>query len=223
MTDPLLRLMTWLSPSFPVGAFSYSQGLEWAVEEGTVGDRETLQGWIAGILTHGSGRTDSALLVAAWRAVASQDAARLAAVTELATALSPTAERALETEAQGAAFLAAARAGWPEIDAHPTAPGRAAPYPVAVGAVGAICAIPVEPVGRAYQHAIAANLVSAGLRLIPLGQSDGVRVLAALESTILAVGAEAAEAGLSGLGAFTPLADIASLRHETQYTRLFRS
>ncbi len=215
----LLRLLTWLSPSFPVGAFSYSHGLEWAVEAGEVRDHVSLLAWVEDIVAHGAGRNDLVVMAEAWHAAVGRDTARLSAVAELAVALSPTAERALETEAQGEAFRQAIRTAWPEAACDL----RGIPYPIAVGVAAACCRIALTPALTAYLHAMAANLVSAGLRLIPLGQSDGVRVLAALEAPILAQADWAANSTLDDLGGFSMIADIASMRHETQYTRLFRS
>ena len=219
MADPsaLLRLMTWMSPSFPVGAFSYSHGLEWAVESGEVSDRSSLERWLRDVLEMGGGRNDAILAAEAWRC----DRADLPDLIELALALNPSEERLLETEQQGRAFIKAAEAGWPgtaDLDAL-----RIAPYPVAVGAVARRCGIALDAVLPAYLHGVVSNLVSAGVRLVPLGQSDGVRILAAMEEAVARVAGDAAECGLDDLGGFVPRIDIASMKHETQYTRLFRS
>ncbi|MEM6490824.1 MAG: urease accessory protein UreF [Pseudomonadota bacterium] len=213
----LTRLLTWVSPSFPVGAFSYSHGLEWAVEADGVTDRATLEAWIAHLLTDGSGRTDAMLCAAAWRA---ENVDALAEIAELARALSPSTERALETDAQGAAFRAAIAVGWPDAGAAIPAD---APYPVAVGAAARAAGLELEPTLIAFLHAFAANVISAGLRAIPLGQSDGVRMVSALEPVLIAAAAAAVAADPDDLGGFAPAADVASLLHETQYTRLFRS
>ena len=215
----LLRLLTWLSPSFPVGAFSYSHGLEWAVEAEEVRDRASLLAWAEDIVTSGAGRNDLVLLAEAWQAATAQDSMRLSAAAELAVALSPSVERALETEAQGEAFRQAVGTAWPEA----TCDLQGVPYPIAVGVAAAGCSVALMPALTAYLQALAANLVSAGLRLIPLGQSDGVRIVAALEAPILAQAEWAANSSLDDLGGFSMIADIASMRHETQYTRLFRS
>ena len=215
----LLRLLTWLSPSFPVGAFSYSHGLEWAVEAEEVRDRASLLAWVEDIVTSGAGRNDLVLMAEAWHAAMARGRTRLSAVAELAVALSPSFERALETEAQGEAFRQAVGTAWPEA----TCDLQGVPYPIAVGVAAAGCRVALMPALTAYLHALAANLVSAGLRLIPLGQSDGVRIVAALEAPILAQADWAANSSLDDLGGFSMIADIASMRHETQYTRLFRS
>ncbi|MFZ1106478.1 MAG: urease accessory protein UreF [Hyphomicrobiaceae bacterium] len=221
---PLSRLMIWLSPAYPVGGFSYSHGLEWTVEAGKVRDAATLGDWIEDILKHGAGRSDAILLGETWRAAIDGDERRLAEVAELATAFVPSAERRLETLAQGAAFLSATQAVWPAPALERLA--AVAPYiayPVAVGASAAAHGLPLAPTTQAFVQAFAANLVSAGVRLIPLGQTDGLRVLARLERLIPPLVAGALIASLDDLGGAAVMADIASMRHETQYTRLFRS
>ncbi|MCP5368937.1 MAG: urease accessory protein UreF [Hyphomicrobiales bacterium] len=227
LTDrSLLRLMTWLSPGFPVGAFTYSHGLEYAVEEGLVGDGEALRAWVEGIVTFGAGRLDAALFRRAWEAA--DDAAALDDASELAHCLRGSSELALESSAQGAAFLRAVRDTWPHpvLDAWAArldAAGRPAPYAVAVGATAAAQGIALRPALGAFLHAFAANLVSAGVRLVPLGQTAGQRALAALEPAILDAVDAALAADPEDLGAAAPVVDWCSIRHETQYTRLFRS
>jgi urease accessory protein len=221
----LYRLQAWLSPAYPVGAFSFSSGLEWAVEAGDVNDAATLQRWLAVILTDGGGVCDAVFFAQAHRAVEQSDDEALGAVAELAVALAPSKERHLETTAQGSAFLAATRAAWPcaALDRLvAVSPGPCA-YPVAVGAAAAGHVIPVAPALAVYLHALTANLISAGVRLIPLGQTDGQRVLAALEPVIAAASARALATPLDEVGSAAFRADLASLCHETQYTRLFRS
>jgi urease accessory protein len=216
--------MIWLSPAYPVGGYSYSHGLEWTVEAGKVRDAATLGDWIEDILRYGTGRSDAILLAETWRAVTNGDERQLAETMELAAALAPSAERRLETLAQGAAFLAATQAVWPAPALERLAAQAAdIAYPVAVGACAAAHGLPLEPTAQAFVQAFAANLVSAGVRLIPLGQTDGLRVLAWLEPLIPCVVAEALAAGLDDVGGAAVAADIASMRHETQYTRLFRS
>ena len=162
--------MTWLSPAFPVGAFGYSHGLETAIREGWIDDAATLTAWIAGLVEHGSGWTDAVLFCAAWRA----DAAQLSEIAELAAALAPSLERSRETLGQGAAFLTAVRAWNP-----PPLAGEIA-YPVAVGALAGAHDIPEDAVAAGYLETFTANLISAAVRLVPLGQTAGLRVLAAL-------------------------------------------
>jgi urease accessory protein len=219
------RLQAWLSPAYPVGAFSFSSGLEWAVEAGDVNDAATLQGWLAVILTDGGAFCDAVFFAHTHRAVEQAEDKGLAAVAELAVAFAPSKERHLETTAQGSAFLAATRAAWPcaALDRLLGASPGPCAYPVAVGAAAAGHSIPLAPALAAYLHALTANLISAGVRLIPLGQTDGQRVLAALEPVIAAAAARALTIPLDDVGSAAFRADLASLRHETQYTRLFRS
>jgi urease accessory protein len=220
----LYRLMTWLSPAFPVGAFSWSSGIEWAVEAGDIADAATLQDWLASML-EGPGFCDGVFLAHAHRAASSSDDAGLREVAELAAAFAPSRERHLETSAQGRAFIEIARAAWncDGLDRLVAACDGAIVYPVAVGIVSATHAIPLAPTMHAFLHGVTSNWISAGSRLIPLGQTDSQRALAALEQAVVAVGKRAIGATLDNLGSASFRADLASMRHETQYTRLFRS
>jgi urease accessory protein len=221
----LYRLMTWLSPSFPVGAFSYSSGIEWAVEAGDINNAATLQDWLASMLGDGSGFCDGVFLTNAYRAVALADEMALSDVAELAAAFVSSRERLLETMSQGRAFMEIARAAWTSESLEQVMANCSRPiaYPVAVGILSAAHGIPLMPTLHAFLHALVSNWISAGARLIPLGQTDSQRVLAALEPAVVATGAKAIAATLDDLGSATFRADLASMRHETQYTRLFRS
>ena len=221
----LYRLMAWLSPAFPVGAFSYSSGIEWAVEANDIKDAETLKSWLGVMLAEGGGFCDAVLFVHTHRAAASRDDKTLREVAELAAAFAPSKERHLETTAQGNAFVEATRAAWAcaAIERLKTTWDGPVAYPVAVAVASAGHNIALEPALAAYLQAVAANWVSAGVRLIPLGQSDGQRVLAGLEPAVTATVQRALSAKLDDLGSSAFRADLASARHETQYTRLFRS
>jgi urease accessory protein len=221
----LYRLMTWLSPAFPVGAFSYSSGIEWAVEAGDVTDAATLRGWLSSMLTDGAGFCDGVFLAHAHRAVARGDDGSLREVSELSAAFVPSRERHLETTSQGRAFIEIARAAW-NCDGLPRLVdvcGGAITYPVAVGIVSAAHGIPLAATMHGFLHAVASNWISAGARLVPLGQTDSQRVLSALEPVVVATGRRALQASLDDAGGATFRADLAGMRHETQYTRLFRS
>ncbi|MEZ4504173.1 MAG: urease accessory protein UreF [Dehalococcoidia bacterium] len=218
-------MLSWFSPAFPTGAFAYSHGLERAVEEGLVTSAPDLEAWVRTVLRAGGGWNDAVLFVVAWRATLDPAPTRLEEIDALARACRGTAELALESEAQGTAFLATVRAGWPApaLEAAASGLSEAVALPVAAGVACATHGVSLDAALRAYLHATAANLVSAGVRLIPLGQTDGQRVLAALEADLLAVAARAAGATLDDLGSAALGVDVASMQHETQYTRLFRS
>jgi urease accessory protein len=221
----LYRLMTWLSPAFPVGAFSYSSGIEWAVEAGDIVDAASLRGWLASMLAEGSGFCDGVFLAQAHRAASAGDAAGLRDVAELAAAFVPSRERQLETSAQGRAFIDIARAAWNcgGLDRMVAHCDGVIVYPVAVGLVSAAHEIPLAPTLHAFFHALTSNWISAGARLVPLGQTDSQRLLALLEPVVAATAKRALAACLDDLGSASFRADLASMRHETQYTRLFRS
>jgi urease accessory protein len=221
----LYRLMTWLSPAFPVGGFSYSSGIEWAVEAGDIIDTATLADWLDATLSDGSGFCDATFLVQAFGAAEAGEEAQLRAIAELAAAFVPSRERQLETTSQGRAFIDIARAAWNAdgLDAMVAACSTPLVYPVAVGVVAASHGVPLAPTLHAFLHALVSNWISAASRLIPLGQTDSQRVLASLEPAVAATATRALNATLDDLGSATFRADLASLRHETQYTRLFRS
>ena len=221
----LYRLMTWLSPSFPVGAFSYSSGIEWAVEAGDIGDASSLRDWLVSLLADGSGFCDGIFLAHAHRAASCLDDNALRDVADLASAFVPSRERYLETSAQGRAFINIISAAWncDGLDQLVSHCDGAIVYPVAVGIVSSAHAIPLAPTMHAFLHALASNWISAGARLIPLGQTDSQRVLALLEPIVAVTASRALAESLDDLGSATFRADLASLKHETQYTRLFRS
>ena len=217
MTDDagFMRLMTWLSPAFPTGAFAYSHGLEWAVETHDIRDGDTLLDWLTIVIAHGSGRNDTILLRLAHRVA--HDAAALAGVAALALATASSRERRDEALAQGRAFmLAAVPWGPPDVPMD-------TPYAVALGAMAATHGIDEDTAASAYMQTFAANMISAAVRLVPLGQTAGLRVLAKLETTILDTVAGTKNAYEDDLGGCAFRSDIAAMRHETQYTRLFRS
>ena len=219
----LYRLMAWLSPAYPVGAFSYSSGIEWTVESGDIKDAGTLKDWLATMLSDGGGFCDAVLFAHAHRGV--EDEGELRDIAELAAALAPSKERHLETTAQGNAFVEATRAAWPcaALDRLKQSWDGPIAYPVAVAVAAAGHDIPLGAALAAFLQALVANWVSAGVRLVPLGQTDGQRVVAALEPAVAATAQRALVTALDDMGASAFRADLASLRHETQYTRLFRS
>jgi urease accessory protein len=221
----LYRLMTWLSPSFPVGAFSYSSGIEWAVEAGDISDAASLRDWLGAMLADGPGFCDGVFLTHAHRAASLRDDMALRDIAELAAAFVPSRERQLEASAQGRAFIDIARAAWncDGLDRMISHCDGTIVYPVAVGLVSAAHAIPRAPTLHGFFHALTSNWISAGARLIPLGQTDSQRVLASLEPVVAVTARRALTAPLDDLGSATFRADLASMRHETQYTRLFRS
>ena len=224
----LYRMLTWFSPGFPIGAFSYSHGLETAVASGKVHDRETLRRWIAAILTNGAGRMDADTLRDAHRAASQRDLEALTAVNRRGVAFRATSEMALETTGQGEAFLSTCRAAWPEpfLDRWAEMLGQGSEAPCHAAAVGAAAArADISPgwAMTAYLHATAANLVLAGLRLGIVGQTDGQRIIATLEPVVGTAVTRALTRDSSVFGGAALAVDLASMAHETQYSRLFRS
>jgi urease accessory protein len=217
--------MAWLSPSFPVGSFAYSHGIEWAVEVGDIRNAAALEEWIDDLLQHGGPWSDAVLLAAAHRAVGQEHDVQLAEIAELAAAFAPSRERRLETLKQGEAFLLAVRASWPckALGCLACAWKGEVAFPVAVGVAAAGHDIPPKETLEAYLLALVTNLVSAAVRLVPLGQTEATQVVARLTPRVREIAARAAAATLDDLGGAALRSDIASMRHETQHTRLFRS
>lgn len=220
----MLPLLAWISPAFPVGAFAYSHGLEWAAEAGDVIDEASLGFWLGDLLAHGAGRNDAILFGASHDAARAADPAALDEANALALALAPSGELRLETAQQGRSFLDAVLAAWPAPVLSELAAGRdEIAYPVAFGLAAAAHALPRRAAAEAVLFGFAQNLVSAAIRLGIVGQTGGSRVLAGLATPIRNIAADAEHLTPDDLGSSTFRADLGSFRHETQYTRLFRS
>jgi urease accessory protein len=218
-------LQVWLSPSFPVGAYAYSHGLEKAVELGWIKDRETLEAWLQDILVQGSLRNDLILLVEAHRRAVRADRDGLRQLADLSSALQPSAERYLEAAQQGQSFLLQISAAWAS-DAMQLAAIFAETQPslpVVLGVAADARAIAMDDAVLAYAVGFTSNLISAAVRLSVVGQTDGQRIIAALMPVLVTITATTAKCSLDDLGSATFRSDIASQQHETQYTRLFRS
>ena len=225
----LYRLMSWLSPAFPVGGYTHSAGLEWAIAEKLVTGRGPLVEWLEDVLAAGSGRNDAVFFVHAYRASAKRDDARLMEIVDIAGALQPSRERHFEATAQGAAFrdIALATAPCAALGRIAELPDDILCYPIAVALLAEGHGVEIPAALTAYLHALVSNLVSAAQRLIPLGQTDAQKAIAALQPAVgrLVAWANALPDSdpIDALGSSTLIADFASLAHETQYTRLFRT
>jgi urease accessory protein len=218
-----LPLAVWFSPMFPVGAFAYSHGLEWAHEAGDITDAEDLRDWLSTLIQRGALHNDAILLVDVYRAALRRDANRLCEMNELALAMATSRERRLETATQGNAFLLAIQKSWPCASLDLLESSEDVAYPVAVALATAGHNLPLDGTLNMFSLGFVANLVSAAIRLGIIGQSDGQSVIAALIPIIGETAHDCASKDLDDLGGSAFRSDLASLRHETQYTRLFRS
>jgi urease accessory protein len=224
----LLRLQSWLSPAFPIGAYSYSHAVEWAVEAGHINDRKSLVAWLEADLCFGSGRNEAIFFWQAWQSAKGDDRSHLFEVAELAAAFRGTCEFALESSQQGAACLTTFRRVWPHplldwlsetLQQQDVQPALAIVLGVGSAGQGIVAGMALP----AFLQSYIANLVTAGVRLVPLGQTDGQLAIAELEPSVLWASAHAEKATLEDIGSAAFMVDIASMAHETQYTRLFRS
>ncbi|WP_370399205.1 urease accessory protein UreF [Sulfitobacter sp. JB4-11] len=213
-TDPkLLTLMQWLSPAYPVGTFAWSHGLEAAIATGWVRDGEGLKAWLTDILQSGSGWTDAVWIAQGFRA---GTPAELTEVHTAARAFAPANERLVEAERQGRAFATVTRAVW-AIDLPDGL------LPVVLGRAARLMEMNVEAVTALYLQSFTSNLISAAQRLMPLGQTDGQRLLSRLAPTCTEVAAASNGVTMTELYSNTFLSDIAAMRHETLQPRLFQS
>ena len=224
----LIRLQNWLSPAFPTGSYSYSHGLEWAIESHQVHDRTSLVDWLDADLRYGSARNDAIFFVEAWRCTTGGHRTRLLETAELSAAFRGTSEFALEASQQGTSCLATLRDVWPDPSIEALSEvlrqRRIQPVlPIVIAVRSATEGVPVGTALRSFLYAFVSNLVTAGVRLIPLGQTDGQRALAELEHAVLEASERAMTACIDDLGSAALMVDLASMSHETQYTRLFRS
>ncbi|MDU8928067.1 urease accessory protein UreF [Alisedimentitalea sp. MJ-SS2] len=209
----ILTLAQWFSPAYPVGAFAYSHGLEWAVDAGDVGDAKTTQAWISDVLKHGAGWNDCLFISAAYQAASPQD---LTCINDMSLALSASSERMMETRLQGEAFCGITASVWTRELAELS-------YPVVVGRAANLVDLPLRLTTQFYLHAFMANLVAAATRLVPLGQTDGQQMIRDLTPRCQAIAGAALSTDLSQLASTAFLSDIAAMKHETQYSRMFRT
>lgn len=218
MTDnrTLLRLLSWLSPVFPIGGFAYSAGLEQVVDDGMVTNAATLRDWLEVVLSNGAQWNDAVLFAASWRA--DGDKSTVKDLCDLAEALAGSAERHREMLDQGQAFVSASR-HWVDLDLLPKRPA----LPVAIGLACQTSNICVEDGLAAYLHAFVSSQLQAAIRLSIMGQDGATRLLAELEQPVLSVARLASSAMLEDLGSATISAEIASMKHESLQPRLFLS
>lgn len=207
----LLLLLAWMSPAFPVGSFAYSHGLEAAIETGDVRTADDLRQWIADLVSRGSGWNDAVIFSRCWL----DDAAEL---NELALALASSRERHLETTQLGRAFRIAAT-----VFASQAPSEDDIAYPVAAGVACRNIGIEKSAALLAFLQSFANTLVSVAVRLIPLGQTQGLSAIRDLMPVIAGTAERATVANLDDLGSITILSDIAAMNHETQRSRVFRT
>ncbi len=217
-------LLAWTSPSYPTGAFSYSLGLEWAVEAGEVHDESSLFAYGEALARSGALAIDAALFAHSWRAA--PDDAALDEIAAIAAAWRGSAEAALESRQQGSAFLATVRATMPHPRIESFADrldGRAVALSTAMALACSAHGVALGPALNAFLHGALANLVSAAIRLGVTGQTGGQRSVARFSAIIPEVACKAMNADLDRLGSSAAGLDLCALSHETQRVRLFRS
>ncbi len=225
MSLALTRLLQLASPALPVGAFSYSQGLEWAIESGMVHDEASALAWIGDLLEHNLGGFEAPLLarlIAAWQ---EGDADAVRRLNALYLASRESAELRAETLQMGYSLVRLLRelGDFPAVIPSALESLGDVSFPAAWSAAAATWEIPAEQAVTAYLWAWAENQAMAALKAVPLGQSAGQRILLTLGTRVPAIAQRAPTLDPEAWSNLAPGFAIACSRHETQYSRLFRS
>ena len=205
-----MTVMQWMSPAFPIGAFAYSHGLEWAIDKDHVSNGEKLQKWITDLLEYGSLRTDSIFISLILRG---HDAKKM---NELSMALCPAGERLLETKLQGSAFAKVIEDVWQQDIGELS-------LPIAVALAAKNQSIEQDLILPAYLHAFCFNLISAAIRLIPIGQTEGQRIMLELYTTISDLVQTASESEIDDLNSACFFSDVSAMEHEYLQPRIFKT
>ena len=205
----VMTLQTWFSPAFPTGAFSYSHGMESAIQDNLVKDARSLESWIGSLLSHGSGRNDGLFLKAAYEGV--DDA------NGLCLALCGSKERLSETMELGQAFSRVVRASY-----NVKLPDRTA-YPVAIGMTAQQIGLDLTLTLQSYLQAFASNLISVGVRTIPIGQQSGQDCLIGLYAVVENITKKIKSESLNELGTATFVSDMMAMKHEKSVPRIYRT
>ena len=205
----MMILQAWFSPAFPTGAFSYSHGIETAIQDRLITDGQSLKGWIAALLLYGSGRNDAIFLKSAYEGDEQAN--------PLCLALCASKERWQETTELGQAFCRAVNNSY-----HTNLPDGLA-YPVAVGQAARTIGLDLGLTIQSYLQAFAANLISVGVRAIPIGQHAGQDCLVGLCPVIEESAAKAAETTLDEVGSAAMLSDLMAMKHEQSVPRIYRT
>ena len=205
----LLLLLNWMSPAFPIGAYAYSHGLESAIDNEHVKNAADVERWISDVIAHGSGWNDAVLFVQEFQ---NQN------VNDLALALCSSRERHLETTQLGAAFQIAAAIF---VDVKKSE-GEIA-YPVAAARACLAMNLNLQDALLAFLQGFSNSLISVAVRLVPIGQTAGLKIMRNLMPVVAATAQRAPSAPLADLGSATVFSDIAAMNHETQHSRIFRT
>lgn len=201
-------LFSWFSPNFPIGSFNFSHGLEAAVEMKFIHDNFTLENWISNLITDGSGKTDVILLSNAYRGKN---------INELALALCPSKERWIESIKLGKSFSKNIRDNWSYNIEDELA------FPVALGKAGSFFSIPLDQLLIIFLQSFASNLITFGMKHIPLGQSAGQKILINLIPVIQAQSMKYKNYDIKDIGSSAFISDLASMYHENLKNRIYQT
>tara|TARA_B100001248_G_scaffold129623_1_gene97190 strand:- start:147 stop:860 length:714 start_codon:yes stop_codon:yes gene_type:complete len=221
----LHTVLTWFSPSYPIGSYAYSHGLEYAVEEGLVKDPQTLLGWIRDLLFFGTGYNDSIIINSIYDSVANDNCVEFDYISQIANAIKPTKEIALESYQQGVSFKNILMDVYSNsnLTFYLNRLDDCITYPSVVGVAGGIFEVEKKLLLHSYLHAFTSNILSAALRIMPIGQTEIQKIIFQMKGNVEEMTNKSLGLSLSDLGSSVFISDWASSKHQNQYTRLFRS
>ena len=229
--NALYKLLSWFSSVYPIGSFNYSHGLEYAIERDLIKTREQLEEWIRGVILFGTGRVDALLFKTGYDLLQNGMFASEVQLNELifiSNAFKTTPELWTESYRQGEAALKILIDTYDffelkQLQNQLKKLNKKPVLAVVFGIACAACQLPFEESLCSFLHAFISNVVMAGTKLIPLGQTDSQKIIMNLQSSLVTLIRQIQELTLEDIGSATPMLDWTSAHHETQYTRLFQS
>ena len=221
----LYHLLSWFSPNYPVGSYAYSHGLEYAVETGIVDNIYHLENWIKDLLFYGTGANDAIFINQTYESILSNNYKLFVDIAIMSKSCIPTQEIALESEQQGISFykVTSATLSSKKFEKLINSIMSYITYPIVVGCAGALINIKKIHLINSYLHAFISNILSAALRIMPVGQTDIQCLLFKFKKDIQTISINTLSKSIEDIGSSTFMIDWASANHEGQYSRLFRS
>ena len=216
--NKILKLLTWNNQSFPIGSYCFSSGLEFAVESKLIQSGKDLQYWLNDLLKYGSLYSDALILLEAWKLASKKENNKINDLNNFAVSLNQSNEKYIENYEQGKSFIKITEDAW-----NHKYISKKLVYPIAYAVAAVQENINMEDVLICYLHSSLCNLLAAGIKLIPLGQTEGQKIQIALNTYIEEEYKNILKKNFNDIGNCGWVNDIISMKHENQFTRTFRT